>query len=142
MSVLVQIFAAIVAAGMVLVGFGCLTDARTFAAGAIFATNGVLLFGLTVIYAQLVLIRSALAMRVDNNGKLLARSGMHDEDVILWGRAAVWMARHGAPPLVRKLVTPADYAADEAAYLFDEQQAAMRGEDLALEIGRDADRGL
>lgn len=41
-------------------------------------------------------IRSMLRMRVDKSGKILARNGMHDEDVILLGRAAYWLARN--PP--------------------------------------------
>ena len=56
-------------------------------------------------------IRSALGMRVDNTGKLLARSGLHDEDVMLAGRAAYWMARKPAPMIVRR--EPLDYIAEQ-----------------------------
>lgn len=56
--------------------------------------------GIEVVSAEV--IRSALAMRVDNTGKLLARSGMHDEDVMLAGRAAHWLARNPAPVLIAK----------------------------------------
>lgn len=43
-------------------------------------------------------VRSALRMRVDKTGKILARKGMHDEDVILLGRAAYWMGRNAPEP--------------------------------------------
>lgn len=54
-------------------------------------------------------IRSALSMRVDNTGKLLARSGMHDEDVMLAGRAAHWLSRN-PPPVLAVRMTPMDWA--------------------------------
>jgi hypothetical protein len=63
-------------------------------------------------------IRAALSMRVDASGKVLARAGMHDEDVILWGRAAYWLARNPAGPVARET--------DPSSWLRQEMEADLR----------------
>lgn len=58
-------------------------------------------------------VRAALSMRVDNNGKILARAGLHDEDVILWGRAAHWLARNPPEPYRKPVETVHDAVVQE-----------------------------
>lgn len=68
-------------------------------------------------------VRSALSMRVDDKGKVLARHGMHDEDVLLWGRAAYWLARN-PPPVLVEPETPMSHAAKQ---IMADLEKARRG---------------
>lgn len=43
---------------------------------------------------------------VDENGKILASPGSHDEDLICWGRGCVWLDQWKAPEKVKNPITP------------------------------------
>ena len=76
-------------------------------------------------------IRAALGMRIDKNGKILARYGMHDEDVMLWGRAANWMARN-PPEALRPKANEVDWIGKE---IEAQLLAARRGSRAPKRIG-------